>query len=299
MERIKPSMQRQATWEAIFKPGMAEDFFEPAPPGSFDPSAAAFSSVNAWWLSELSRLVYRRDAGETSAERRLSSRNEILAHVGLREQATFFRYGIFASLVLSGDHAAPPFGVLVFRGSTGRLDNWMANFDTRPQPWPPGGRVHAGFKAALLGIWPEILEALRRLKQPVFYTGHSLGAALATLAASLRPPRAVYTFGSPRVGNGGFARLMEAIPVYRLAGPRDIVTRMPPAIFPFGYRHVGLALPLGTQCRPGRQPLSGTDMDLDPAAQSTGWPRSLDRLGQPPVFLADHAPVRYTDALAI
>ena len=288
-------MQRQATWEAIFKPGMAGDFFEPAPPGNFDPAAAEFSPVNAWWLSELSRLVYRRDADEPGASGRLAARSEILAAVGLREQAAFYRRGIFAALIVSEAGTVPPFGVLVFRGSSGRLDNWMANFDTRPQPWPPGGRVHAGFKAALLGIWPEILDALRGLQYPVFYTGHSLGAALATLAASLRPPRAVYTFGSPRVGNARFARLMETVPVFRLAGARDIVTRIPPAIFPFGYRHVGLALPLREDReRPAVQPPPVIDATADPAP----WTRSLDRLGRPPVFLADHAPVRYTDAVA-
>ncbi len=288
-------MQRQATWESIFKPGRAGDFFEPAPPGNFDPAAAGFSPVNAWWLSELSRLVYRRDAGEPGADGRLAARSQILARVGLREQATFYRRGIFAALIVSDTGTVPPFGALVFRGSSGRLDNWMANFDTRPQPWPPGGRVHAGFKAALLGIWPEILDALRGLQSPAFYTGHSLGAALATLAASLRPPRAVYTFGSPRVGDAGFARLMEAVPVYRLAGARDIVTRIPPAIFPFGYRHVGLALPLREdRDRPAVQPSPALDVAADPAP----WPRSLDRLGRPPVFLADHAPVRYTDAVA-
>ena len=235
----------------------------------------------------------RRWAGGCGA-----SRNQILDRVGLREQATFLRRGIFAALVVSGDESAPPFGALVFRGSSGRLDNWMANFDTRPRPWPPGGRVHAGFKAALLGIWPEILDALRLLKRPVFYTGHSLGAALATLAASLRPPRALYTFGSPRVGNARFVRMMETVPVYRLAGALDVVTRMPPAHFPFGYRHTGLAIPLAALGRAGVRSSSGS-AGADPTAGPAGWPRFLDRMtAAPPVFLADHAPVRYTDALA-
>jgi triacylglycerol lipase len=286
-------MQRSATWQAIFKPGQAGDFFEPAAPGDFDPATAAYSPINAWWLSELSRLVYRRDPDQAGGRR--PSREEILARVGLREQAVFLRHGIFAALVASASIAQMPFAVLVFRGSSGRLDNWMANFDTRPQPWSTGGRVHAGFKAALLGIWAEVRDALRPLNRPVFYTGHSLGAALATLAASLRPPRAVYTFGSPRVGDARFARLMEAVAVYRLAAARDIVTRIPPAIFPFGYRHVGRAFPLANWDRGVSSPSDdSTPNRMRPPA---GWPRSIGRLARPPVFLADHAPVRYTDAL--
>ena len=287
-------MQQTATWHSIFRPGQASDFFEPRPPGDFDPAAGDFNSVNAWWLSELSRLVYRRDPGQ--AGWREPSRGEILDREGLRERQTFRHGGMFAFLVESAPGAARPFAVLVFRGSSGRLDNWLSNFDTWPRPWPTGGRVHGGFKDALLGFWPQILDALRAVEQPVFYTGHSLGAALATLAASLRAPRAVYTFGSPRVGDARFARLMGAVPVYRIAAARDVVTQIPPAGFPFGYRHVGQS------CRFPFRPPSAADAAASqtplPAFPEAVWRRALHRLIRPPVFIADHAPVRYTDGLA-
>jgi hypothetical protein len=279
-------MPRRVPWEAIFRPGIAADFFQPAAPGDFDPAAGAFSPVNAWWLSELSRLVYR-SSGVTGP-----SRDRILAGVGLGEAATFRRRGIFGALVASQPGAGTPFAVLAFRGSSGRLDNWVANFNLPLRAWPAGGRVHAGFKAALLGIWPEIRPALDALNRPVFYTGHSLGAALAILAASLCPPRGVYTFGAPRVGDARFARRLQTVPVYRLAAARDMVTRLPPAGFPFGYRHAGTVRTL--RARP--QAADGSFCG-QPAGTAPGWLRLLDRLAAPPVFLADHAPVRYTDAL--
>ena len=286
-------MQETATWQSIFRPGQASDFFEPRPPGAFDPAAGTFNPVNAWWLSELSRLVYRRDAGEPGW--RVPPRADILARVGLRERQTFRHGGMFAFLVESAPGAARSFAVLAFRGSSGRLDNWLSNFAAWPSPWPTGGRVHGGFKEALLGFWPQILEALRGVDRPLFYTGHSLGAALATLAASLRPPRAVYTFGSPRVGDARFARLMAVIPVHRIAAARDVVTQIPPAGFPFGYRHVGRVchfpswgLPAAGATGPG---------PLLPVAG--GWRRALQHLTRPPVFLADHAPVHYRNGLAV
>lgn len=290
-------MHRTSTWQSIFKPGWATDIFDPVPPSPFDAGTREFSPVNAWWLSELSRLVYRRDPAE--AERPLPSRDEVLSRVGLRERATFRNGNLFAALAQTAPSAPAPFAVLVFRGSAGRLDNWLANFDLKPEPWPTGGRVHAGFKDALLGFWPAILEALREIDGPVFYTGHSLGAALATLAASLRPPRALYTFGSPRVGDAVFVRTLRSQPIYRVATPRDIVTRMPPPYFPFGYRHAGEACAFPA-C--GRRLPDDIDPEAGPLtgrpAVWTGLAGTLRRLTRPPVFLADHAPIRYTESLA-
>lgn len=54
------------------------------------------------------------------------------------------------------------------------------------------------------------LEELGRTRS-VWFTGHSLGAALATLAADLfEPARGVCTLGSPRVGDVAFATLFDA-----------------------------------------------------------------------------------------
>lgn len=49
------------------------------------------------------------------------------------------------------------------------------------------GEIHEGFKAALDSIWDELLGKLTEYgnkKQPVWFTGHSLGGALAVLAAA-------------------------------------------------------------------------------------------------------------------
>lgn len=265
--------QRGISWGAIFRPGEAEDFFSPAPPGDFDPHAEGFSPVNAWWFSEMARLVYRRDAA--ARRRRQPTRSGMLARVGLAEEATFRHGNLFAALFRSAREGCRPFAVLVFRGSSGHLDNWMTNLAAAARPWPTGGHVHGGFKAALLGFWPPILDKLHRLEGPVFYTGHSLGAALATLAASLRPPRALYTFGSPRVGDRRFGRALDGLPVFRIANPLDIVADLPPARWLPGFRHVGErhVLPVARERLP--ETVAGARL-------------------APPVFLADHAPVCYT-----
>ena len=73
-------------------------------------------------------------------------------------------------------------------------------------------------------------------------TGHSLGGAMAILAAAdikltFHRVDEVYTFGQPRVGNAAFAKWFETqIPqTYRLVHNADIVPHVPPSNF--GFQH--------------------------------------------------------------
>jgi len=82
----------------------------------------------------------------------------------------------------------------------------------------------------------------------VWFTGHSLGAALATLAASRYQTAGVYTFGSPLVGNQSFAAAFNAVfhdgagsRSFRYVNDHDVVTQVPPGplAFPHGrFTHV-------------------------------------------------------------
>ena len=73
----------------------------------------------------------------------------------------------------------------------------------------PTGFVHRGFRDALNEVWYDVTQWLvKQKKEHVFFTGHSLGGALATLASSRwnTPTTHLYTFGSPRVGGKGFVK---------------------------------------------------------------------------------------------
>ncbi|MBL4845162.1 MAG: lipase family protein [Planctomycetes bacterium] len=68
-----------------------------------------------------------------------------------------------------------------------------------------GGQVHGGFKAAFDSIWPDVEQYLKTAPSDVWFTGHSLGGAVATLAAARHGSSArLYTYGSPRVGTPAF-----------------------------------------------------------------------------------------------
>jgi triacylglycerol lipase len=87
------------------------------------------------------------------------------------------------------------------------------------------------------------VKALLPSNAMVTVTGHSLGAALATLLAldmtsNTNFPLALYTLASPRVGDLSFHNLFNhVVPnAYRVANRLDIVPKTPPPLF---YFHVG------------------------------------------------------------
>jgi hypothetical protein len=192
----------------------------------------------------------------------------------------------------------PDFAVLAFRGSDD-LAAWVTNLNALPAPWRGGGKAHRGFAAALDAVWPEVEAALARSARPLLCTGHSLGAALATLAASLRPEAALYTFGSPRVGDGGFETATRRRPGHaaRFVNHRDVVCRLPSARL--GYRHVGEVFVIDRLGRVyARRPRHrGVTELLASAFEGRPWDLAPLLAGSLPRELADHAPINYVSAL--
>lgn len=159
---------------------------------------------------------------------------------------------------------------IVFRGSEKQMD-WDTNFDfkqiedqivkERDQTYPyaaqsqSGARLHEGFSNAYMSVRDTIHEFMKTNPvSKVVLTGHSLGGALATIGAVDvqynfdRDPRIkieVFTFGAPRVGNGGFRdSFNRRVPdSYRFIYGMDIVPALPR---PWqGYSHVDTEYRLG------------------------------------------------------
>lgn len=105
------------------------------------------------------------------------------------------------------------------------------------------GRVHRGFKREVDDIWPALEQTLADDDRTLWFCGHSLGGAMATIIAGrcrlstiAATPREVVTFGSPRVGTRRYvqhARLRHV----RWVNNNDIVARVPPTWL--RYRHTG------------------------------------------------------------
>ena len=108
------------------------------------------------------------------------------------------------------------------------------------------GRVHGGFKGEVDKLWDKIQEDIIREhhKRDLWFTGHSLGAAMSTILASrcrgelgIVNPVELHTYGSPRVG---WKNYINHFPIkhYRWVNNADIVTRVP--FWFMGYRHHGI-----------------------------------------------------------
>lgn len=254
----------------MVNPAAAGRFFELHEPRSLEA-----------WCAELSRLAYCTDPQVIAAS---------LERVGFSLVDAFDHRGT-AGIVAEG----PAFSAVVFRGSDD-VRAWMTNLDALPEPWRGGGRSHRGFAAALDTAWPMIGPLVGRTSRPLVMTGHSLGGALATLAASLRPEAELITFGSPRVGDAAFADTMarRTAESRRYVDNRDVVCRLPSARL--GYRHVGTPFLIDADGE-----VSQRDPEEAGLADLVSGIFDMRRLTGPDglmlLELTDHSPVNYVSAL--
>lgn len=107
------------------------------------------------------------------------------------------------------------------------------------------GKVHRGFRTYTDYVWADLREDLAKVSHKTLWlTGHSLGAAMATLMArrcvlqeGLPVPAALFTYGSPRVGNRKYINEFNTqLTHHRWVNDGDIVTKIP---FPPFFYHCG------------------------------------------------------------
>jgi triacylglycerol lipase len=167
----------------------------------------------------------------------------IEAEVMMRETTNPEKFGFIVSEVSTGSLLVVIRGTLV-------IDEWLKNFTAIPNPYdfvPDFGLVHLGFEGVYRTVRNSIFNTLRT--QPpttrITLVGHSLGGAIATLAApditiNLEKQLVdIFTVGGPRVGKPDFrARFNEVIrDCFRVTNQLDIVPHLPTVATL--WRHVG------------------------------------------------------------
>jgi len=272
-----------ASRDALYRPALRATVFAAHAPVGDDALCA-----------EACRLAYLAFENDAAQRRRLI---DALARARLGNWAGFHarQTGSEAFAALADDGAA----YVVFRGTVpGDFKDLGTDLNARPVPWPDGGRVHAGFAAAFASIGGQIEEWLGQHapSAPLTLTGHSLGAALATLAMSRWRARRLVTFGCPRVGDAAFAATIAAEAATRHVDCCDIVCTVPPLAL--GYVDAGPAryIDRSGAVRPG---IGEREIAADRAkARSEYLVKHALRPGNVLLReLADHAPINYVRAL--
>jgi len=236
----------------------------------FEHGTTEYSSINAYWLGMASKLAYlKKQKIKKTVENWGLDNFEFIE--GSRTNTQAFVAGNRQLIIVA------------FRGTEGKLKDWLT--DTKIKQVD---EVHRGFKKAIDEVLPEIEQTINRFigkrltvaeaatspENPeipsVWYTGHSLGSALATLAvAAMRqqglPVDGLYTYGQPRTGSRKWSRIFNQdfqTFAFRHVNNNDVVTRVPPRSF--NYRHIGS--------------LRYYDADLTRYEDVSWWNRFLDRV---------------------
>jgi triacylglycerol lipase len=200
------------------------------------PEATGFKLENALALALAAELAYQDEP---------QIRATVTGPWGCRE-CECFDHKSTQAFAMANDRAV----IVAFRGTQPeRYEDWITDLQLDMAKGPLGGRVHAGFQKGLNAVWKDMDQVIREWRKSqtrsLWFTGHSLGAALATLAVARlveldQPVYGLYTFGSPRVGDRKFSRNFnfEYRPrMFRFVNNNDTVTRIPPRSN--GYSHVG------------------------------------------------------------
>ncbi|HEY7336125.1 MAG TPA: lipase family protein [Bryobacteraceae bacterium] len=160
------------------------------------------------------------------------------------EYALLAQFSAQAGGLLDELKPAEPFGFVAQNKTSGNVfvtfrgtespEDWLSNI-TISQTDHPWGAVELGFSRLYRQCSTEIVDAVRGATGAprIFVAGHSLGGAIATLAAADLAMRQVavnlYSYASPRTGSPAFTeRFNQQVPVaWRTVNTEDLVTTVP------------------------------------------------------------------------
>jgi len=304
-------MQQDSSWQALSKPGETTEYFNLQKAAPLQTGSADFNITNAWWLAEISRLIYQPDFHLNQNNKLGRFEYKFIGNINNEETSTHI--SLLNVKGINSDGFPQPCLVVAFRGSDDIIDwnnnikSMQTSFDVAGKPM---GKVHAGFNISYESIKEELFFYLDDLSLPIFVTGHSLGAALATLltAEIMHRPRfdSCYAFGSPRVGDEDFVAALNNKPIYRVINNCDVITTIPISIPNINYKHCASSQLLSNAgilieglCEKDilsyqtKQMLSMPDTPIQEL-----FSKHVMNLSEnlPPV-LADHAPINYVLAL--
>lgn len=215
-------------------------------------------------FSRLSRL-----STQVAGQPELLTRDEVLANVvqgaGAAVRDVFFGFALASDAKCKSPSG---YNVLALRG-TQSIQEWLEEIlggavqVPVPLVWFDDddrfriARVEAGFAVVFAFLFEQVLDAAKGFDKslPIYVTGHSLGGALAVLAAAavdllvydgkgIEGQVQMYSFAGPRPGDPVFASAYDLLlpASFRVVNLSDVVPIVPPTeILGLSYSQVGTA----------------------------------------------------------
>jgi len=189
-------LTKGSSW-GTYQPNKAQDKF------SLDHfSSSSFDYKKALSLAEASKLAYENETTvKTTA-----------LNVWGFTACEFLNTGSTQAFVAQTDQVI----LVAFRGTESNLEDWLGNMDIRTVS-KSYGNVHKGFAAHYENIKEKlgaILANSNAAGKSLWLTGHSLGGAIATIAAAELKSQynisGIYTYGQPRVGFDSLRSFIKA-----------------------------------------------------------------------------------------
>jgi len=211
-----------------------------------DLNSNSYNGENALFFADCSKLAY--ESQETI--------KQVITEQLDFNNFRFFDVGKSTQAFIAGNDKMI---IVVFRG-TQEIGDFFKDAELKLKD-DLVGKVHQGFRTSLNEVWDnnvkdqdmhQFIAQCQDNNQSIWFCGHSLGAALATLAAAeyalngnnsdVEAVKGIYTIGQPRVGNRKFAKGFDAIlaeKCFRTVNNNDVVAKIPLPGILFKYAHVG------------------------------------------------------------
>lgn len=217
-------------------------------PKQVSPYKTSIDKNNAYWMARLARAVY------ISKEDNSPDEKNILDDLKTEDPKFQTVKGVSNNSAQAAFIEHENYLCMTFRGTDTTMNNWevirdwIDNLNAFPKQ-ASFGRFHMGFYNSFEDVWGSLENAYERASKekarPLFFTGHSLGGAMASIAAAKRvgedlPFTSTYTFGQPRAMTRETAQVVNmecSGRLFRFQNNNDIVTRLPARLM--GYSHVG------------------------------------------------------------
>ncbi len=202
---------------------------------TISPYTTRLNHKNAYWMARISNATY----ADNVLENLKAEDPEFI-------EAYHFSQGNTQAVLVEHQH----YLCFAFRG-TDEVADWIDNINIiKTNINETECETHAGFLNHFNSVWEDIEAKCNELininPRPIFFTGHSLGGAVATIATarwaleSDRQFSSTYTFGQPRAISLKSSRMLNAMfgsRFFRFHNNNDIVSRVPTRLR--GFSHVG------------------------------------------------------------